>query len=45
MPTNELLFEAVIEAEGGYIEEMSALLLHNQVTWIDFFSKSFKIKL
>ena len=36
--------EAVIEAEGGYIESMSALL-HNQVTWIDFFNKSFKIKL
>ena len=36
--------EAVIEAEGGYIEWMSALL-HNQVTWIDFFNKSFKIKL
>ena len=36
--------EAVIEAEGGYIELMSALL-HNQVTWIDFFYKSFKIKL
>ena len=36
--------EAVIEAEGGYIEYMSALL-HNQVTWIDFFNKSFKIKL
>ena len=36
--------EAVIEAEGGYIESMSALL-HNQVTWIDFFYKSFKIKL
>ena len=32
--------EAVIEAEGGYIEWMSALL-HNQVTWIDFFNKSF----
>ena len=29
--------EAVIEAEGGYIELMSSLL-HNQVTWIDFFS-------
>ena len=29
--------EMVIEAEGGYIEKMSALL-HNQVTWIDFFS-------
>ena len=36
--------KAVIEAEGGYIEKMSALL-HNQVTWIDFFNKSFKIKL
>ena len=36
--------ESVIEAEGGYIELMSALL-HNQVTWIDFFNKSFKIKL
>ena len=36
--------EAVIEAEGGYLEEMSALL-HNQVTWIEFFNKSFKIKL
>ena len=36
--------KAVIEAEGGYIEEMSALL-HNQVTWIDFFNKRFKIKL
>ena len=36
--------EAVIETEGGYIELMSALL-HNQVTWIDFFNKSFKIKL
>ena len=36
--------EAVIEAEGGYIEQMSALL-HNQVTGIDFFNKSFKIKL
>ena len=36
--------EAVIEAEGGYIEYMSALL-HNQVTWIYFFNKSFKIKL
>ena len=35
---------AVIEAEGGYIELMPALL-HNQVTWIDFFNKSFKIKL
>ena len=37
--------EAVIVAEGGYIEYMSALL-HNQVSWIDFFfNKSFKIKL
>ena len=36
--------EVAIEAEGGYIELMSALL-HNQVTWIDFFNKSFKIKL
>ena len=36
--------EAVIEAEGGYIELMSALL-HNQVNWIDFLNKSFKIKL
>ena len=36
--------EAVIEAEGGYIEEMSALL-HNQVTWIDSFNMNFKIKL
>ena len=36
--------EAVIEAESGYIEERSALL-HNQVSWIDFFNKSFKIKL
>ena len=36
--------EAVIEAEGGYIEKMSALL-HNQITWIDFFNKSFKINL
>ena len=32
--------EAVIEAEGGYIEEMSALL-HNQVTWTDFFQWKF----
>ena len=32
--------EAVIEAEGGYIELISARL-HNQVTWIDFFNKSF----
>ena len=36
--------EVVIEGEGGYIEKMSALL-HNQVTWIDFFNRSFKIKL
>ena len=36
--------KVVIEAEGGYIEWMSALL-HNQVTWIDFFNKSLKIKL
>ena len=36
--------ETVIEAEGGYIELMTALP-HNQVTWIDFFNKSFKIKL
>ena len=35
--------EAAIDAEGDYIELMSALL-HNQVTWIDFFNKSFKIK-
>ena len=33
--------EAVIEAEGSY---MSALQ-HNQVSWIEFFNKSFKIKL
>ena len=36
--------ETVIEAEGRYIEQMSALL-HNQISWIDFFNKSFKIKL
>ena len=36
--------EAVIEAEGGYIEYMFALL-HNQVTWTDFFNKILKIKL
>ena len=36
--------EAVIEAEGGYIELISGLL-HNWVTWIDYFNKSFKIKL
>ena len=36
--------EAVIEAEGGYIKQMP-VPLHNQVTWIDFFNKSFKIKL
>ena len=40
----QIPFEAVIEAEGSYIELMSAQL-HNQVTWIDFFNKSFKIKL
>ena len=39
-----ICIEALIEAEGGYIELMSALL-HNQVTWIDFFNKSLKIKL
>ena len=36
--------EVGIKAEGGYIEQMSALL-NNEVTWIDFFNKSFKIKL
>ena len=36
--------EAAIEAESGYIELMS-VLLHNQISWIDFFHKSFKIKL
>ena len=36
--------EVVIEGEGGYIELMSDLQ-HNQVTWIDFYYKSFKIKL
>ena len=36
--------EAVIEAEGCYIEQMSAQL-DNQVTWIVVFNKSFKIKL
>ena len=36
--------EAVSEAEGVYIESMSSLL-HNQVSWIDFFNKIFKIKL
>ena len=40
----QIHIKAVIEAEGSYIEYMSALL-HNQVTWIDFFNKSFKIKL
>ena len=35
--------EVVIEAEGSYIEEMSALLYY-QVTWIDFFDTSFKIR-
>ena len=33
--------EAVIEAEGDYIKEKSALL-HNQVTWIDFSIKVLK---
>ena len=33
--------EAVIEAEDGCIELMSALL-HNQVTWTNFFNKCFK---
>ena len=36
--------EVMIETEGGYIELMSALL-HNQVAWIYFFNKSYKIKL
>ena len=40
----QIRIEVVIEAVGGYIEQMSALL-HNQVTWIDFFNKCFKIKL
>ena len=41
----QIHIETVIGTEGGgYIEEMSALL-HNQVTWIDCFNKSFKIKL
>ena len=40
----QIRIEAGIEAEGNYIELMSALL-HNQVTWIDLFKKSFKIKL
>ena len=40
----QIRIEVVIEAEGGYIEYMLALL-HNQVTWIDFFNKSFEIKL
>ena len=39
----QICIKVAIEAEGGYIEQMSALL-HNQVTWIDFFNKSFKIK-
>ena len=34
----QICIKAVIEAEGGYIELMSALL-HNQVTWIDFLIK------
>ena len=33
--------ETVIEAEGGYIELMSALL-HNQIAWIDFSIKVLK---
>ena len=33
--------EAVIEAEGGYIKQVSALL-YNQVSWIDFFNKVLK---
>ena len=41
---SQFQIEVVIEAEGGYIEQMSALQ-YNQVTWIDFFNKSFKIKL
>ena len=36
--------ETVIEAEGAYIEYISALL-HNQVTRLDLFNKMFKIKL
>ena len=40
----QIRIEAVIETEGGSIEYMSALL-HNQVTWIASFNKSFKIKL
>ena len=40
----QIRFEVVVEAEGDNIELMSALL-HNQVTWIDFFNKCFKIKL
>ena len=36
--------EEVTEVEGCYIEYMLALL-HKQVTWIDFFNKSLKIKL
>ena len=40
----QIRIEAGIEAEGSYIELMSALL-HNQVSKIDFFYKSFKIKL
>ena len=32
----QICIEAVIETEGGYIEEISSLQ-HNQVTWIDFF--------
>ena len=40
----QICIEMMINLEGGYIEYMSALL-HNQVTWIDFFNKNFKIKL
>ena len=36
--------EAVIEAEGGYIELISTIL-HHLVTWIDFFQKNFFKKL
>ena len=36
----QISIKVVIEAEGGYIESMSALR-HNQVSWIDFFNKSF----
>ena len=39
-----ICIEAVIEAEGGYIELILAQL-HYQFIWIDFFNKCFKIKL